>query len=219
MKTNRHGMGFRQQPDSRDAAYPLASLMAMKAGPKRIPISKAWKSSMVMDQGQTSECVGFGCRLLLDAEPFVWPASLSPGTIYREARARDEFPDDTEGTSVRAGLDVLKEHGFIDAYYWADRVDVMGEYILTRGPVIVGTDWLTGMSNVDKDGFVMAVGRNTGGHCYVATRCNFKEEWIGFQNSWGKSFGVRGSFKMMFYDFEKLLKRGGVAAAVKERIV
>ena len=219
MKTQLHGRGFRQEPDSRDEAYPLSALMAMNAGPKRTPVSKAWKAGPVLDQGATSECVGHGCKLLLTSKPIVWPTTFSASEIYKEARLNDEFDDKaTEGTSVRAGLEVLKVHGHIDAYYWASDVEQVAEYILTRGPVIVGTDWLEGMNTVDAKGFARATGRNTGGHCYVGHRCNFKEEWIGWQNSWGKGYGIRGQFKMSFADFDKLLKRGGVAAAVQEKI-
>ena len=219
MKTPRHGMGFRQLPDSRDDTYPLSALMAMRPGPKRIPVSKVWRPGPVMDQGQTSECVGYGCRFLLAAEPVVWPTSITASKLYTMARGLDEFDDEaTKGTSVRAGLQALELLGFISAYYWARDVEQVAEYILTRGPVIVGTDWLTGMNEVDAKGFARATGRNTGGHCYVGHRCNFKEEWIGWQNSWGKGYGIRGQFKMSFADFDKLLKRGGVAAAVQEKI-
>src|SRR4051794_32441918 len=75
--------------------------------PAGVPDYTSWWRAY--DQGREGACVGFGCsrmssltnRRLYDA---AW--------LYHEARKVDEWPgEDYDGTSVRAGLDVLRTVG------------------------------------------------------------------------------------------------------------
>jgi hypothetical protein len=210
-----HGKGYRQKKDKRDGDYLLAQLLAA-AEPEQELVSQAWKPGPILDQGKTSSCVGHGCYQLLKTEPFLHTTTLTPFTIYGEARKIDEFPDNVEGTSVRAGLKVLQAHGHISNYYWARDTDEMIRYLITHGPLIVGTSWLSGMESVDAEGFIKVRGADGGGHCYVIGSYLREKDAFALVNSWGLPWGIEGGALVRVADFQKLLNQGGVAAAVVE---
>ncbi len=210
-------LGFAQLPDARDKKYPLSKLMG---APAEIPISKRWVQGPTLDQGQTSSCVGHACWQLPASEPMVMGViPMSPMEIYDEAKRNDEWPDNDnadEGTSVRAGLDVLKRHGMIDSYYWAESADQALEYMLKFGPLVFGTDWHQDMFYPDSNNVIRPTGALVGGHAWFAYAGQWDEKFITGLTSWGTDFGASGSFKISLYDIDELFKRGGVAAAVTE---
>lgn len=209
-------LGYKQKEDPRDARYPLAALMG---APVSIPVSKAWLPGGVLDQKQTSSCVGHACYQLLSSEPVLQEVLLSPMDIYDEARRIDEWADNDdvdEGTSIRAGLNVLRRHGLIQEYYWADGVVQAPEYMLKFGPLVFGTDWTEGMFEPDARGIIRPTGRSAGGHAWFAYACHWQDRYITGMSSWGPDWGIGGSFKISLYDLEELFKRGGTAAAVIE---
>lgn len=207
-------LGFRQLPDERDARYPLSDLMA---GAGKRPVSKKWLPGEVLDQGRTSSCVGHACWQLLASEPTMCLSNLSPYDIYGEARKIDEFPGDADtGTSVRAGLNVLRNHGGIRAYYWAQGIDDAVEYLLKLGPLVLGIRWADSMFSPDAKGVIHPVGRGGGGHAIFAYAADWKGKFVTLRNSWNATWGKRGDCKISFTDLDKLLREGGVAAAVEE---
>lgn len=207
-------LGFRQRPDPRDFAFPLSALMGVSS--KR-PVSKAWKCGPTLDQKQTNGCVGFASYQFQVSEPIVQEPILSALQIYAEARKNDEFPgEEDEGTSVRAGLNVLKAHGIIKAYHWAQSADEALEYMLKFGPVIFGTDWTTAMFEPDTKGTIRPTGKTVGGHAWFAHAGQWQRKLITGRTSWGESFGKKGDFLLSLPDINELFKRGGVAAAVVE---
>lgn len=211
-------LGFRQKPDPRDAKYPLDAIMGTSL---QKPVSKVWKVGKVLDQGTTSSCVGHACFQFQASEPIatVHP-KLSPFDIYGEARKIDEWQDNDDvdaGTSIRAGLNVLKREGIIKSYHWATSAEQCLEFLLKYGPLVFGTTWTQGMYETDANGYVTPMGREDGGHAYFAHSGNWKKREITFINSWGESFGKAGHFKMRMKDIEKLLRDfGACAAAVVE---
>jgi len=90
------------------------------------------------DQGNEGACVGFSCSRMMSLLNRVRYAAP---WLYKEAQKIDAWPgEDYEGTSVRAGLDVLKSSGHcrvgtlgkvypedvnagISVYRWADTVE------------------------------------------------------------------------------------------------
>jgi hypothetical protein len=61
------------------------------------------------DQGVEGKCVGFGCAR---AMTLVDRVKIDPHRIYTEAQKIDEWEgEDYSGTSVRAGLDILRRDG------------------------------------------------------------------------------------------------------------
>lgn len=209
-------LGFRQKHDPRDAHYPLTKLMGT---PVEIPISKAWRPGPTLDQKQTSSCVGQSCFQFQVSEPMLKPTTLGPFDIYNQARLIDEWDDnDTSdtGTSVRAGLNVLRNHGIIRNYFWAESADQAMEFLLKRGPLVFGTDWTESMFHPDAGHTIRPIGRVVGGHAWFAYAGQWEEKFITGLTSWGDSFGHNGSFRISLYDIDELFKRGGCAAAVQE---
>lgn len=206
--------GYRQLPDERDKLFPLGALMDF---PEPHPVSKVWKSGDVLDQADTNSCVGHACYQLQVSEPMVRSnPPLSPFDIYNQARLIDEWGDNDDvdaGTSIRAGLNVLKNNGVIRGYYWGFDVQQVLDYLLLYGPLVFGTRWPNSMMNVDGDGFVHPEGRGGGGHAYFAHSASWKNKTVTFRNSWGEGWGKNGDFRMSFNDVEKLLKEDGACCA------
>ncbi len=131
-------LGFRQKPSDKDKHYPLSKLMKAV---DHVPVSKVWRPGPVNDQQATSGCVGYSTFKFLTSDPVVTPEALriTEDEIYLEARRNDEFPGEAdEGTSVRAGLEVLRRHGFIGGYFWSTDHREAVEYMLTTGPLVIG---------------------------------------------------------------------------------
>ena len=213
-------LGFRSVSDPRDSKYPLSALMGKRVStaPRKKLLFKSYKLGSILDQGNTSACVGHACKLMLTSEPWQQKDTPSPFTIYREARVIDEFPDDsTEGTSVRAGLKVLQNRGLIKNYYWAQDAEHAVDFVHRISPLVVGTQWFSGMNTVNAEGFVDVRGDDEGGHSYLACGVSLEKNAILFANSWGVQFGFSGLFWMKIADFAKLLHNGGCAAAVQEK--
>ncbi len=209
-----HPLGFRQLEDDRDKQFPLSQLMA---APRVRPVSKSWKTGPTLDQGQTNGCVGYSTYQFQVSEPIVGEPILTAQQIYAEARKNDEFPGEAdEGTSIRAGLEVLRKHGIIQNYFWAKSAGEALEYMLKFGPLVFGTQWTEGMFHPDSKGIIRPTGANVGGHAWFGYAGQWKTKFITGLTSWGLDFGKEGSFKLSLQDVDELFRRGGVAAAVLE---
>lgn len=214
-------LGYRQLPDPRDAGFPLSSAMRGKAG---LPFSKVWKPGDHQNQLDTNGCVGFSTYQYQASEPITKEPMLSALQIYAEARKNDEFPGEgDEGTSVRAGLEVLKAHRIISAYYWAEGAADAIEYMLRKpseggGPLVLGIRWTDSMFNPDANGFVKPAGRTGGGHAIFCYAAHWKGKYVTLRNSWGKEWGKKGDCRLAFTDLDRLLQEGGVAAGVIEHL-
>jgi hypothetical protein len=176
-----------------------------------------WDIGKVRDQGTEGACVGFGCKALLEASPFRQTEGLTAREIYLEARIIDEWPDPNpeDGTSVRAGLNVLKTHGLIESYVWATGMQDVLDFLEKRGPVVMGVTWHG--YETDSDGRMRFDGPAVGGHCILATGFDKIRKVVTFQNSWGTSFGHAGEGYITFSDLNReLTQRGGCAAGVTE---
>lgn len=212
LRSPNKGKGFVQERDARDDNYSIEQVLS--AAPRNLLVVN-WEIGPVLDQGTTSTCVGHAAQGLLTATPNR-QAGLSPFQIYDWAHDNDEFPPQTEGTSIRAGLQALRHFGKIKAFYWAKTTDQMTQHLLTRGPLIVGTDWLKLMETPDHLGRVLVQGAATGGHAYLLYGVDLTKQVYRAVNSWGESWGNGGRFDIPIAGFAKLLKRGGVAASVDE---
>lgn len=211
------GKGFHQLRDDRDAAFPLFRMLG-EAEPGELH-SKVWSTGSTLDQGQSNSCVGQTMRQLLNSQPFQQLDGPDAFEIYDEARDNDEFPPGTEGTSLRAGLEVLRRRKMIVRYYWAKSAQEIAHYLAKYGPVPVGTPWLAGMNHPSKSAAIIrAMGNDTGGHAYLFYGVNFENGYLYGINSWGPVFGAGGRFKISLEDVDKLLRMGGVAAGVQEKI-
>jgi len=215
--SNVHPMlGRIPSPDERDKKFLMRALI-----PKKLarPTSKYWSSRWVGDQGETSQCVGYGWHGFLRASP-VNTYEPKPEVIYDGAQANDEFsgpPPDYDGTSVRGGAKYLAGSVHrVQGYRWAFSIGAVLDWLGTQGPVVLGTDWFTAMFDPDSKGFVAPEGKNAGGHCYLALGYDDARKAVRCVNSWGKSWGQLGRFWIAYDDLDSLIKNGGEACVAVE---
>ena len=188
--------------DYRDKKYQLVV-------PKAKINKRYWSDNRYWgDQKNTSACVGFAWSHWLSCAPIRnW---LRPEAIYELAKHLDQWHGtDYEGTSVRAGAKLLQKLGFIDSYAWATNLQVIIDTILQVGPVVVGTDWYSNMTDPDHRGYLHPSGIYEGGHAYLLTGVNCKQERFRMKQSWGRSWGRNGRAWISFEEFEILLDDAG----------
>jgi hypothetical protein len=205
-----HGLGRIVQPDARDHAYPLRALIPAAAPPAGRRVRKIGR---ILDQGDSPQCVAFAWRAFLNAYPIheVTGDPPEPPTLYAAAQAIDGWALPHDGTSVRAGAKALQAEGSIVNYYWAFSIDDVIKFLLAGGPLVLGTDWFSGMFEPDKDGMVHVRGEIVGGHAYFAYGVDTAKGLLYCQQSWGLHWGKHGTFTLSLEDAAYLLGRDGEA--------
>lgn len=210
------GLGRRPAPDIRDRNFPLRALLAP---PEElvVPEFKHWVPGPVLDQGSKPHCVGFAWKQWLQATPVRTKTGPAPADIYYAAQLIDEWPGTNyDGTSVRAGAKILEQEGRFVEYRWADDLDTLRLWVLTRGPVVLGTDWYISMFDPDKHGYVKLEGSVVGGHAYLCIGYSSYRQAYRCINSWGKGWGQWGRFWVAEADMNMLLSNQGEACAAIE---
>ena len=198
----------------------------MFGGPlEKIPVgNKVWKTGPILDQQQESACVGFGWSQFLMSDPLPFqPVSFDYAMgVYRDAQLIDEWEGEEPeyyGTSVEAGHQVLLDRKLVKpTIYWAKTVSQIVKHVLEIGPVVMGSQWFSGMMEPDENGYVRATGVPSGGHCYVvygAFNEPSKKEFL-LVNSWGEDWGIGGKFKMTFTTMRYLLFMQGYGISALE---
>lgn len=188
--------------------------------------SRYWYHQGVLDQGDSSACVGYSTRQWLNAGPVRNLGGPSAMEIYRLGQDSDEWPGAEPayyGTSVRAGFKVLKSLGFVESYRWAYDLDTVVDHVLTVSPVVLGTVFYEDMFDVDKHGFMHVGGRSVGGHAYLlkglsrTRKCPDGSIGAGrILNSWGTGWGQNGLAWISFKDLAALIADQGEACAAIE---
>lgn len=233
MGVEQHGLGRRPSPDHRDRRFAMSRVVPVTLAPK--PRQLPYHLGPTLDQGDTSQCVGFSNRHKLTAAPIMVKEAqgLSALDIYIGAQDNDEWEGhDYEGTSVRGAFKFLASKGFIGSYVWATTVQEAHVFLWNgHGTVVNGTDWTDDMFNPDEHGFVHPTGAVAGGHAYhkfwsVARDKNGTKLAVSeigaadldkseshFQNSWGEGWGIRGRFRMTWREEQQLLDAEGECGA------
>jgi hypothetical protein len=183
----------------------------------------------IFDQGNLGSCTGNAAAGLLgtDSAARTGLTSATIGSsvvpvdedlavkVYELATQLDSikgtYPPDDTGSSGIGAAKALKNLGLATSYTHAFSLDALKSALQT-GPVMVGTVWLESMFDTDpKTGFVKVDRKSqvAGGHEYVlsafdATRLAFR-----IDNSWGDSWGVRGSAWFTQADVQWLLSQQG----------
>jgi hypothetical protein len=196
----RYGLG-RVPSKSHDGAHSVDQLLSMIDAGSAVPVT--WVDPVVLDQGQTPHCVGFGCAGFIAcaeagaaADPTV--TNATGDAIYAAAKVIDGEPDAQDGSSVHTGAQVLKNMRVIDAYAFGTMAQAKA-WIEQHGPVVIGTRWDYGMEQPDASGYVHPDGNSAGGHCTLlhgqvspqpgATALDNRG-----RNSWGRGWGLDGDY-------------------------
>lgn len=214
-----YGLGRRHAPDPRDAQFLLAAPPVAPTVTYRYWYDRWWNGN----QGAQPFCVGYAWAHFIEDSPVPHPAKgpyIDPVEIYHDAQQVDEWPGTNyDGTSVRAGAKVLRSQGLIEEYRWAFDADTVAANVLTRGPVVMGTNWYDAMFTPDAAGRLHLDGALVGGHAYVLNGYNTRTRLFRVKNSWGIEWGVGGHAHLHHDDLQRLLVEDGEACMATETSV
>jgi hypothetical protein len=229
------GFGRRFSPDDRDRAFLMRRMLAGVRS-VALPSRKSWPiAPKALNQGSTGTCVGHAWRNFLRCAPIQLSAATpSAYDIYRiavkldewrdndaEARLPDGDPRFDSGTSVRAGARALSRLGHLQSYVWAFALQPALEWVLTRGPVVLGINWYTSFDRPDREGIVRigARAKVDDGHVVLWRGADTRRALAFCTNSWGDRWGRSGDFALPFRDLERLIHEDGeVCTAVQRRL-
>lgn len=201
-----HGMGrIPSPPDNRDLKLELF-LPAVTILPKSI----IWSCDTVLDQKDTPHCGGFSAADWGNTRPVDDRYQIQDGhAYYYLCKEIDGEPKKENGTTIRSVARALKQRGRLQAYAFTSHSSTMVQWLLTKGPLIVGTDWTEGMSEPDYKGFIHPIGAVKGGHAYVLLGCNTKKGYFTLLNSWGQDWALNGRAKILIPEFMQLFSSDG----------
>lgn len=182
-----------------------------RTGPLR---SVLWRRHVdIYNQGETGSCTGNAIAGAVSTAPFTHHLhETAARRLYHLATSLDDIPgtwppDDT-GSSGLAACKAAQQKLLIHSYAHAFSLDEALQALMS-GPVITGTDWLTGMDEPDSNGLVHATGDVRGGHEYCVLGVDVDAKTVRFANSWGSDWGDKGFAVMSFDDWALLLSRDG----------
>lgn len=202
----------------------LKHLMPMKATARR---RRIWNAGPILDQGNTPECVGYAGWGWLAGGPVVNRPPFTPTVLYHWAQDSDEWPgSDYEGSSTLGLMKALKQRGYIDKYQWSLDAETLVAWILTTGPVIVGTWWTLDMFPATKTShgyYLEPTGSNEGGHEWRIIGAD-RDRWtpdgskgaVRMVNSWGTGWAEKGRAWVSFKALDHLIKDEGEAVTAPE---
>jgi hypothetical protein len=191
------------------------------------------------DQGDEGACVGYGwswAMSILNGEPG-HVVKYDAGWLYHAAQLADDWPETPpeDGTSVRAGGDVLRLQGAvrmlrgkdqavnlqdgIAADRWATSVDQMRACILAGLPVVIGVNWYHNFDTPVPVGRETWIGRGDlgsirGGHCVCLYGASDRRQAFRLVNNWGISYPL----VWLPYDvMQRLIGEDGEVAVIVDR--
>jgi hypothetical protein len=169
-----------------------------------------------LDQGNIGSCTANALVGFLNTQPNVpahgpWTEKGAVRLYKREtANEGQPYPPNDPGGS---GLEVCKaavQLGMISSYQHAFDLQAALS-ALVEGPVITGVNWYDSFDKPDSKGLV-SISPNAevrGGHEFVADEIVVEEKLVGFDNSWGRLFGLDGRFYMTWDTWDELLSQQG----------
>jgi len=195
--------------DEHSRRFPITAVV-----PDTRPLrSYTWTCDTWLDQGQEGACTGFSRAHVTAARPAPKPMTNEDAKrCYYRARQLDEWAgEDYDGSSVLGAVKAAKEFGWVKTYRWAFSVDDLARGIGYVGPAAIGIDWMGGMSQTDRRGFIHATGGVQGGHAIMVNGVDVKNRTFRLFNSWGPDWGISGQALLSWSDMDLLLNRRGEA--------
>jgi hypothetical protein len=163
--------------------------------------------------------VGFGCAGFVATAQAQAPSNPAITNadgirIYQEAKVYDGQPGQENGSTIRSGGKALLHDEKVIAAYAFATYDQAKTWVQTKGPVVLGIDWYSGMFT-PQAGVIYPTGTLAGGHCILWRGVDMGERCL-LRNSWGAEWGRGGDCYIEGSDLATLLNRGGEAlVAVK----
>lgn len=203
--------------DVRDLSHRMRAVTPREV----VIVSKYWTTGPILDQGDTPQCVGYSGGQFLQTEPVITMDGPTPTALYDLAQRNDEWPGtDYDGSSVRGLAKGLIGLGRLKSYVWGTSAAEVRDFIITTGPALAGTDWLSNMFYPDpKTGTLKVSGSLAGGHAYLLSGYDARYNRFEMTNSWGKSWGKSGKAWIKFNDLDRLIARQGEMCAAIEQPV
>lgn len=215
--------------------YPLMAVM-----PKTVP---SVEKALILpgyrgkyDQKREGACVGFASSWMMS---ILNRRFYDARWLWSKAKEVDEWPytnpDDNNGTSVRAAMDVLRTQGHVRIYRkkidqpslaegirenrWATTVDQIRSVIAAGIPVTLGVNWYKNFYTTVKKGNrywigLGDLGKVVSGHAVCIYRASDRLQAVGIVNSWGLSYPL---VLMPYTVLERLLGEYGEATIVTDR--
>lgn len=218
------------QFDERSRNFPVRALLASSVRRR----NKTWKTANPTDQGREGACVGHGWTtealstpIRVDLNRLKAQTPRIPDEfaqfVYKAAQKIDPWEgEDYSGTSVLAGVKVLQSLGLVKEYRWCFSTDDVVDTVLSKGPVVLGIKWFSGMYSAP-DGVLSVSGNVVGGHCITAVGYRVAspklngEDGVLLQNSWGADWGVNGQALIRLSELDRLLQDQGEACVPTKR--
>lgn len=224
------GLGWKPGRGTNPQAYRAAAVLPKRISPdirRRRWNANGWWG----DQGSTSQCVIYSWLHAIHDGPvtpkhpvkssYVKPIVL-PDTLYQEGQGIDGTPigDVESGLTCEAGARVMRNHGLIGEYRWAETVDEIVKWLLTVGPVLRGSNWYWDDFEPSPSGLLTLTGGIAGGHQTKGDGADRDQELVWFKNSWGRVWGgartlhpsggaQRGFYAMTFEQIRNDLENEG----------
>lgn len=205
--------------DERSRNFMTRSIVPSTARFKRV-----WTTGRdPLNQKTDGHCVGFACAGELAAKPASYAVSDSTGhKIFYAAQAvdRSEGRNYSDGATVLAGMKACQRANYFAKYGWCFGIDDTINWVVRRGPVILGINWYEEMFKPNAGGLLTVGGEIAGGHAIMANGYWPKHPLFGdvivVTNSWGKDWGLNGRAYLPVESLDRLLKEDGESAAPTE---
>jgi hypothetical protein len=200
---------------------------------RTIPL--VWSARTFYDQGTEGACVGFSCSWMMT---LLNRRRYDAFWLYREAQKVDEWPgEDYSGTSLRAGLDILREVGHrrvawkrtypaalgegIHENRWATSVDEIRGAIAEGTPVVLGINWYSSFDVPARRWPRWFIGDRPdwgwvrGGHAICCRGASDALQSVLLTNSWGRDYPA--GVWLPYEGLARLLRENGEAGLVTDR--
>lgn len=191
----------------------------MALPPLAVPEYKYWEPGPVLNQGGTSQCVGYAWRQFLLSEPLMTKDGLSAHEIYCRACALDVWSQNNDcdvnfGTDVGSAAKALKAAGHLAEYRWSWKAEEVRLWVKLRGPVVIGVPWYNSMYETDKLGNLDIDPKSgvSGGHAVLVRGADDRNGKVHCVNSWGEEWGAGGFFWLTNAQLEYLFRDGASVA-------
>jgi hypothetical protein len=186
------------------------------------------------DQGVEGQCVGYACSWMLS---ILNRKRYAARQLYLEAQLIDEWDDTppSEGTSIKAAMDVLRERGHwrywgglmrllglnegIAANRWATTVDELRTSISTGTPFVLGCNWYSSFDSpmhLDNGWWIghQHFGQVRGGHAICGYGASDKRQAFRLVNTWGFDYPM---VWVPYAAVQRLLNEDGECAIITDR--